>query len=423
LKKWLSILSILVLFVFANKANGQLFTQTFIDKCTGQTKVATTTMVNGNAIVSFYGQIKSFTPVQVTSGELQTWLQVTYASYNSLACPVSTPVVTQTVTQAVSQAASTAASTAASAASGAASSAASASASSASTSGASSSSQSSSSSSQSSSSGGESSSSSSSTESKSESSSSSESKSESKEESKSESKEEKKEEKKKEDKKKEERQIRLNPILVNSDLTTVQNPAGGFVPIVSLGMSQGSATGESSWGLSSMIYADLKSFALSANRSEMVFDKGALKAIKAYSYTYAWMNGIPMTFGGYTYIKPHPKYGVMGYNLSLITIKLKGTDSYSYQFASSTTAFWTKPYQLNKKATVSPGVFIMSSPYSYNTATGGSWNYNIAGLVGTGFTYQISKRFVFSADWKINASTAPGSPILNFFMIGTRAMF
>jgi hypothetical protein len=78
---------------------------------------------------------------------------------------------------------------------------------------------------------------------------------------------------------------------------------------------------------------------------------------------------------------------------------------------------------LNKKATVSPGVFIMGSPYSYNTETGGSWNYNIAGLVGTGLTYQISKRFVFAIDWKINASTSPGSPILNFFMVGTRAMF
>jgi hypothetical protein len=188
-------------------------------------------------------------------------------------------------------------------------------------------------------------------------------------------------------------------------------------------MSQGSATGESSWGLSSMIYADLKSFALGANTSTMVFDKGALKAIKAYSYTFAWMNGIPMTFGGYTYIKPHPKYGTMGYNLSIINIKLKGPDGYSYQFSTSTTGFWTKPYPLSRKSTVSPGVFLMASPYSYNNKSGGSWNYNIAGLVGTGFTYQISKRFVFSADWKINASTTPDAPILNFFMIGTRAMF
>jgi hypothetical protein len=135
------------------------------------------------------------------------------------------------------------------------------------------------------------------------------------------------------------------------------------------------------------------------------------------------MNGIPMTFGGYTYIKPTAKYGVLGYNLSIINIKLKGATGYSYQFASSTTGFWTKPFPLSKKSTLSPGVFIMGSPYSFNTATGGSWNYNIAGLVGTGYSYQISKRFVFNIDWKINASTAPKSPVLNFFMIGTRAMF
>jgi hypothetical protein len=215
----------------------------------------------------------------------------------------------------------------------------------------------------------------------------------------------------------------MNPIMVNSDLTLAQNPAGGFVPVISLGMSQGSATGESSWGVSSMIFADLKSFALGANRSEMVFKDGALKAIKAYSYTFAYMNGIPMTFGGYTYIKPHPKYGTMGYNLSVINIKLKGADEYSYQMATSTTGFWTKPYPLSKKSTVSPGVFLMGSPYSYNTATGSSWNYNVAGLVGAGFTYQLSKRFVFAIDWKINASTVPDAPILNFFMVGTRALF
>ncbi len=104
----------------------------------------------------------------------------------------------------------------------------------------------------------------------------------------------------------------MNPVMVNSDLTVGQNPSGKVVPIISLGMSQSSATGESSWGLSSMIFADLKSFALSANQSNLITKNGELKAIKAYSYTYAWMNGIPMTFGGYTYIKPHPKYGTLG---------------------------------------------------------------------------------------------------------------
>jgi hypothetical protein len=208
--------------------------------------------------------------------------------------------------------------------------------------------------------------------------------------------------------------------MIGSDLTVGQNATGGFTPVISLGVNQASATGESSWGVTSMIWADLKSIAISANRSEMILDKGALKAIKAYSYTIARVNGTNMTFGGYTYIKPHPKYGTMGFNASYINIKLKGTDSYTYSFMSSLTGFWTKPYQINPKTTLSPGVFIMSSPYAYNTGTGSTWNYNISGLVGCGYSFKISKRFGFQADYKAMVSTVPGSPILSFFLIGSK---
>jgi len=176
----------------------------------------------------------------------------------------------------------------------------------------------------------------------------------------------------------------MNPVMVGSDLTVGQNATGGFTPIISLSMSQASATGESSWGLSSMIWGDLKSFALSANKSDMNFKNGALKSIDAYSYTVAYVAGTNMTFGGYTHIIPHPKLGTFGYNLSVINIKLKGVDEYSYTFSSSLTGFWTKPYQISRKSTLSPGVFLMASPYSYNSSTGNTWSYNIAGLVGTG---------------------------------------
>ena len=112
MKKWIISSVILVIILFANKANGQTYTQTFIDKCTGETKVATTTYINGNAVVSFYNQIKTFTPLEVQTGQLQVWLQTTYAAYNTLACPVST-VVQQTITNAVAQAAAQAAASAA----------------------------------------------------------------------------------------------------------------------------------------------------------------------------------------------------------------------------------------------------------------------------------------------------------------------
>ena len=79
--------------------------------------------------------------------------------------------------------------------------------------------------------------------------------------------------------------------MLGSDLTVAQNPSGGFTPVISLSMSQASVTGESSWGLSSMVWMDFKSFALSANKSTMNFKDGAIKSIDAYSYTVAYVAG------------------------------------------------------------------------------------------------------------------------------------
>ena len=89
--------------------------QTYIDKCSGEVKIATITYVNGNAFVSFYDQVKTFTPLEVQAGAMQSWLQATYIAYNSRACPTNI-VVQQTVQQTVTQATQAAASAAASAA-------------------------------------------------------------------------------------------------------------------------------------------------------------------------------------------------------------------------------------------------------------------------------------------------------------------
>lgn len=405
--------------MLANKADGQIITQTYTDPCDNKTYTVTFPLPNNSIIVIVRNKSKSFTYAEAQNGAIQTWVN----SIFSTPCPV-TQTVTQTIQNTVSQTASQAASSAASSAASTAASAASSTASSTvSTSPGASASSSTSSQSQSSSSSGSSSSSSSSSDTKSESSSSgeskSESKSESKEESKSESKEEKKEDKK-EDKKEEKKQLRMNPIMVNSDLTTVQNPNGGFTPILSLGMSQSSATGESNWGASAMIWMDFKSVAISINKSDLIFKEGQLKAIKSYSYTIAKVQGTNMTFGGYTWIKPHSKLGTIGYNLSYINIKLKEGNGYSYSLSSSATGFWTKPYPINNKVTLSPGIFIMSSPFSYNTTTGSSWNYNINGLIGCGYSYRISKRFGVNLDYKAMLSTVPGSSILSFFLIGSK---
>jgi predicted porin len=127
-----------------------------------------------------------------------------------------------------------------------------------------------------------------------------------------------------------------------------------------------------------------------------------------------------MTITGYTHIIPHPKLGVFGYNLSIINVKVKTETKYSYTFSSATTAFWTKPFQVTKKFSLSPGVFLMGSPYGWNNNSGSTWNYNLSALVGTGFSYKLSKRFNLALDYKLNTSTVKGAPMLNFLQFGTK---
>jgi hypothetical protein len=40
--------------------------------------------------------------------------------------------------------------------------------------------------------------------------------------------------------------------------------------------------------------------------------------------------------------------------------------------------------------------------------------------LGSGFDYQISRRFKFNVNYKANLSTNPDFPILSFFLIGSK---
>lgn len=403
--------------LFTQKVNGQIYTQTYVDKCTGEIKTATTTYVNGNSVISFYNQTRVFTPTEVSNGTTQTWLNQVYAQYNSMACPTS-QVVQQTVQNTVSQAASSAAS---SAASNSASSAASSSASSAST-GTTSSTQPTSSSSPSNSSSSSGSSSSSSSENKSESgSSSSEQKSESKEESKSdENKEESKSEEKKEEKKK---NGNLNPMLFASDLTAAQNPDNKVNMILGLGWSRASMAGDETFSVNGMIWSNLKQFALGGGYTKTKFINGNLNSIHSYGTTFAYLDGNYMNLMSYTYVKPSVRQGTYGYNIGVVNLLIKNTEKNRREFnmITSVVAFWTKPYQYSKKVTLSPQTFILLSPLSYNSTTGKTLiNKHVGFLVGGSVDYKISKRFGFGMNYKLNVNTIKNSPILHNILIGSR---
>ena len=117
--------------------------------------------------------------------------------------------------------------------------------------------------------------------------------------------------------------------------------------------------------------------------------------------------------------------------IGLITLLLKDTEIntetrkikkvFNLSLATSAVVFWTKPYVVNSKLTLSPQVFLMNSPISYNPKTGESTvNRQFFFLVGSSFDYKISKRFGLSLNYR--ALGASGSPILSNFLIGSRLM-
>ena len=107
MKRWVTSFSILVLFLFATKANGQTIVNNYTDPCDGKTYTFTTTLPNQIVLAVVRGQAKTFTYTEVASGAMSTWISSIFLQ----PCPVA---ITQTIAQHAAQAASSAASQAAS---------------------------------------------------------------------------------------------------------------------------------------------------------------------------------------------------------------------------------------------------------------------------------------------------------------------
>jgi hypothetical protein len=154
----------------------------------------------------------------------------------------------------------------------------------------------------------------------------------------------------------------------------------------------------------------------------MNFEGGKLSSINSYSLTSAYLKGNWMGLMGYTWIKPHRKLGVYGYNVGAVMLMLPGSQQkWDISLSTSAVAFWTKPYQYSKKLTLSPQVFAMYSPIGYNTFTGNTAvGRHFGFLLGSSFDYKISRRFGFSFNYKLNVNTMPGTKFTNNFLIGTR---
>lgn len=401
----------LVLFPLASYA--QVLTQTFVDPCSNQVLVVTVPLANGKTTVVYRGKFRVLTANDITSGALQAWINDLTINFP---CPQATIAVTQTVTNAVSQAVAQATRSATAQATSQAASSAVASSmpapppiappppAPASTPPPAPTSKTESSAPK--------------TESKSESKSeSSETKSESKSEEKSESKSESKSEKKSEEKKSSGKSVaKVNPIIYSSDFTVA--PTTDVVSIIaSVGMSQSSLMGNSSWGISSMIWSTFDQFALSGRYTKMNFNAGKLESIINYGITGVYLGGAVLGFGTLAYIYPLGRYGVTGANY---TLSVAGADV-GLNVSNNILVFYTLPVKVSKRLTISPDLYISGSSTGYLTSQKLFVTSDDLGfLTGASFDIALTKRFKFNFGLKTSLNTNPLVPISFLGMIGTK---
>ena len=212
-----------------------------------------------------------------------------------------------------------------------------------------------------------------------------------------------------------------NPLIVSSDFTTAQNLDKSFTPILNLSMNQSSMTGMSSWGLTSMIWFNFKQFALSGKYTKINFSKnGKLKWVHNINLTAVYSYGNIIGFVGYSGILNAGKWGVTGFNTSAAMTLITGEQKNTF-ISPSITAFYTKPFKANKRLTVSPELYIISTPLIYSTTEKvTTTDRTFSAFIGSGFDYQITKRFKLNMNYKANLSTNPDFPILSFFLIGSK---
>lgn len=213
---------------------------------------------------------------------------------------------------------------------------------------------------------------------------------------------------------------RSNPLIVSSDLTSAQNLDKSFTGIINFGMSQSSMSGTASWGVTSMVWFNLKQFALSGRYTVMKMNKkGTLKYIHNMNLTAAYSYGNVFGFVGYSGILNAGKWGIAGFNMSGAATKTP--DDKNIFISPSVTAFYTRPFKAGSRLMVSPEIYIISTPIIYSSVDKITVSdRTFSGFLGAGFDYQLTKRFKFNANYKANLSTNPDFPILSFFLIGSK---
>jgi hypothetical protein len=416
------------------------FTQTFVDRCTGDVQVVTANFVQGSAVVAFYDEVRTFTYQQFLNGQLQQWLVQKYTWWQALS-PCSQA---QQQTQQAQQTAQTA-SQAASAATNTTSNATSNTNTNSTTEGSNSNSSSSTESSSSESSGGGSEGESGGGEETSSEGSKSESEGG---EAESEGEESSGESEGGEDEgedsdggedsddgeesDKKEKQ-KMMPIQLKADLMGQQSLLGTYNSVLNFGASQSSIFGDVNYGANLMVWDNLKQVGLSLNQAKVTLnDNYEAKWVDATSVSYMRnykMNAISVSLSR---MKPMGRWGTVGIGINYAG--LFGKDNFGEKMPKMYSLGWNVLYtnmvKISDRILYTPAIIGAQNPLSYTQRLPEVVNNpfstvskDFIGILSNSFTVQLTRRFSFNVGWTMIYSTNEFVPIMNAFMIGSKLPF
>ena len=434
------------------------FSQTFVDRCTGDVQIVTANFVQGSAVVAFYNEVKVFTYQEFLNGQLQQWLIQKYTWWQALSPCSQAQQQSQQAQQTAStasQAAAAASNTNSNATSNTTNGTTSGGSSGSSTtegtdSNSSNSNESSSNENSSGSSEGESEGSGETTSEKKESESKSEeSESESEESSSEEESEEGGGDEESEDEgkggdddedsddgkksKKKKKKVKMMPIQLKADLMGQQSLLGSYNSVLNFGASQSSIFGDVNYGANLMVWDNLKQVGLSLNRAKVTMnDMYEPKWVDATSVSYMRNYKVNAVSVSLSRLKPMGRWGTVGVGINYAT--LFGKDTFGEKMANMYSLGWNVLYtnmiKISDRILYTPAIIGAQNPLSYTqrlpevvNSPFSTISKDFIGILSNSFTVQLTRRFSFNVGWTMIYSTNEFVPIMNAFMIGSKLPF
>jgi hypothetical protein len=116
------------------------------------------------------------------------------------------------------------------------------------------------------------------------------------------------------------------------------------------------------------------------------------------------------------------KWGVTGANLTVSVNNSEYAEGKKqYNITHSLLLFYTKPFPINRRITISPDLYISGSPVTYATKQKEFLvSEDMGFLTGASVDYSITKRFKVNLGIRTSLSTNPDQPALFFAVVGSK---